>query len=324
LHNIFLFSINTLMRLYASIYMAINYCINATFVVRRCRERITQMHAGATLAALFAGVAMAMLATPANAANATNATLPRELRVPGGVALLTVGDASAPRPAVTRDAANVWVVQRGGAWVAVVGIALSAPPGEHAVSVTRDGKTTEQSFTVKPKRYPVQKLTLNKAMVDPPPEVMARIERESAHLKTVRSTWRESDNTTAAFTLPAKGPLSSRFGVARVLNGQPRSPHAGLDVAVGTGTPVNAPADGIVIDTGDYYFCGKGVMIDHGNGLITLYCHLNEFVAKTGDSMKRGERIALSGGTGRSTAPHLHWTVYLNGVAVEPELFLKR
>lgn len=271
----------------------------------------------------IAAVLALIVCTAVGASRAyASAALPREARVPGGVALVVVGDAASARPSVLREGANVWVAQRGTHWVAIVGIALSALPGEQTIEVIRDGTTIRQSFTIKPKKYPLQKLTLSKAMVDPPPEVIARIERESAHLKTVRATWRESQTTTAAFEQPSSGRLSSRFGVARVLNGQPRSPHAGLDVAVRTGTAVNAPADAIVIDTGDYYFCGKGALLDHGNGLITLYCHLSEFIAKTGDTVKRGERIALSGGTGRSTAPHLHWTVYLNGVAVEPELFL--
>jgi murein DD-endopeptidase MepM/ murein hydrolase activator NlpD len=291
--------------------IAISFQCASTSCIRSRRLR--------AYAVQFVALVLIAFALPAVA---QGLVLPRESRVPGGVALIAVGDAATARPTVTRNGANVWVAQRGKSWAAVVGIALSSEPGEHSVDVTRSGMTTTESFTVKPKRYPVQKLTLNKAMVDPPVEVMARIERESAHLKTKRSTWRETDATTAAFDLPAKGPLSSRFGVARVLNGQPRSPHAGLDVAVGTGTSVNAPADGIVIDTGDYYFCGKGVMMDHGNGLLTLYCHLSEFAVSVGDAVRRGQRIALSGGTGRSTAPHLHWTVYLNGVAVEPELFL--
>jgi Peptidase family M23/Peptidase family M23 N-terminal domain len=250
-------------------------------------------------------------------------SLPRELRVPGGVAHITVGKANEPRPAVTRDGAKVWVAQRGGDWVAVVGIPLSASVGEHTIDVTHENKTSTRSYAVKAKKYPVQKLKLDRAMVEPPPEVMARIERESAHLKTVRNTWRESEATSAAFVLPSNGPLSSRFGLQRVLNGKPRSPHAGLDVAAPVATPIHAPGDGLVIDTGDYYFCGKTVFIDHGHGLITLYCHLSDIIAKTGDVVKQGDRIGLVGSTGRSTGPHLHWTVYLNGVAVEPELFLQ-
>ncbi len=254
---------------------------------------------------------------------ATSFQPPRDSRVPGGVAVLTIAKADAPMPTVTYDGARAWVMRRDDTWVAIIGLPLSIQAGEHAISVTQNEATRIQKFVVNSKRYPVQKLKLDKAMVDPPPAVMARIERESAHLKNMRAYWRDSDATSAAFVLPAVGRLSSRFGVARVLNGKPRSPHAGLDVAVGVGTPINAPADGIVLDAGDYYYCGKTMMIDHGNGLITMNCHLSEFIAKPGDIVKQGQRVALSGSTGRATGPHLHWSVFLNGVSVEPELFLR-
>jgi murein DD-endopeptidase MepM/ murein hydrolase activator NlpD len=282
----------------------------------------TQSSLRAPVASFISITFAALTFVAATSALATN--LPRELRVPGGVALLTVAktDAAAAPPSVSFRGERVWVARRNDAWVAVVGLPLSTAPGEHEVNIGQDGVAVSQKFSVKPKHYPVQKLTLNKAMVDPPAEVMARIERESTHIKTIRSTWRATDTTSAAFALPAKGPLSSRFGVARVLNGKPRSPHAGLDVAVATGTPITAPADGVVIDTGDYYYCGNSVFIDHGNGLITLYCHLSEILAKSGDVVKLGQRIGLAGSTGRSTAPHLHWGVMLNGTSVEPELFL--
>ena len=251
-----------------------------------------------------------------------HAQAPRDSRVPGGVAVLQVAKIDAPKPTVLYNGMRTWVTRNGEAWVAVVGLPLSLQAGEHSVSVTQDNVTAAQKFTVAAKRYPLQKLTLNKAMVDPPQEVMERIERESLHVATVRSQWRETEATLGTFTLPAQGRLSSRFGVARVLNGKPRSPHAGLDVAVGVGTPIHAPADGVVLDAGDYYYCGKTLFIDHGNGLITMNCHLSEFTAKVGDSVKRGQAVALSGGTGRATGPHLHWSVFLNGVSVEPELFL--
>ena len=257
------------------------------------------------------------------AVNAHADALPRESRVPGGVALVAVARADEPKPVVTRDRANIWTVKRGASWIAVVGLPLSAAPGEHSVTVNRNGETQSVAFTVKEKRYPVQHVTLrDNAMVEPPAELIARIEAESAHLKTVRSKWRESDATNAAFTLPVKGRLSGRFGGSRVLNGKSRAPHAGLDVAVGTGTPVLAPADGIVLDTGDYYFCGKTMFIDHGNGLLSLFCHLSEFTAKVGDAVRKGQPVARSGATGRASGPHLHWSVYLNGVSVEPELFV--
>ena len=250
--------------------------------------------------------------------------LPRESRVPGGVALLRVGDATEPRPAVSRDGVPVWVSRQATQWVAAVGLPLSLQPGEQQVEVrSTNGAARTITFTVKPKRYPVQHVTLrDQAMVEPPADVMARIERESAHLKVVRSQWRETAATDAAFVQPAKGRLSGRFGGSRVLNGKPRAPHAGLDVAVMTGTAVLAPADGVILDIGDYYFCGKTMFIDHGNGLLSLFCHLSEWDAKVGDSVRKGQAVARSGATGRASGPHLHWSVYLNGTSVEPELFL--
>ena len=254
---------------------------------------------------------------------ATSNPLPRESRVPGGVALVPVGVATEPKPVVSRDGTSVWVAKHADAWIAVVGLPLSAAPGEHSVTVTRNGATQAVPFTVKDKRYPVQHVTIkDNAMVEPPTEVIARIEAESAHLKTVRSTWREEAATNAAFVLPAKGRLSGRFGGSRVLNGKPRAPHAGLDVAIGTGTPVVAPSDGVILDVGDYYFCGKTMFIDHGNGLLSLFCHLSEHTAKVGDRVSKGQSVARSGATGRASGPHLHWSVYLNGVSVEPELFI--
>jgi murein DD-endopeptidase MepM/ murein hydrolase activator NlpD len=270
----------------------------------------------------FAGWLVAILAAPSIATSPADG-LPRESRVPGGVALVAVAPAIESKPVVTRDSANVWTVKRGASWVAVVGLPLSTVPGEHSISVSRDGAMRSVPFTVQNKRYPVQHVTLkDNAMVEPPPDVMARIETESVHLKTVRSRWRETTATDATFSLPAKGRLSGRFGGSRVFNGKPRAPHAGLDVAVMTGTPVLAPGDGVVLDTGDYYFCGKTMFIDHGNGLLSLFCHLSEHVAKVGDNVHKGQTVARSGATGRASGPHLHWSVYLNGVSVEPELFV--
>lgn len=237
--------------------------------------------------------------------------------------MVTVASADQPKPSVTRDGEKVWTVKRGAYWVAVVGLPISSAPGEHSVIVTRNGVQEGIPFEVLDKRYPVQHVTLkDKAMVEPPPAVIARIDAESAHIKSVRSHWRETLDTDAAFTLPAKGRLSGRYGGSRVLNGKPRSPHVGLDVAVMTGTPVLAPSDGVILDTGDYYFCGKAMFVDHGNGLISMFCHLSDYIVKAGDTVKKGQAVARSGATGRATGPHLHWSVYLNGVSVEPELFV--
>lgn len=272
------------------------------------------------MAALAAVMTGAVLATGVAGAG----TLPRESRVPGGVALVKIGDAAEAKPTVTRDGAPVWVTRQGKQWVAAVGLPLSISPGEQQIEVRpADGPARTVTFAVKPKHYPVQHVTLrDQNMVEPPADVMARIERESAHLKTVRSQWRETASTDAAFVQPARGRLSGRFGGSRVLNGKPRAPHAGLDVAVMTGTAVLAPGDGVILDIGDYYFCGKTMFIDHGNGLLSLFCHLSEWDAKVGDKVRQGQAVARSGATGRASGPHLHWSVYLNGTSVEPELFL--
>jgi murein DD-endopeptidase MepM/ murein hydrolase activator NlpD len=284
----------------------------------RVRESISEQRRNWIPA--FAGMTKLLLVAALVSTITTTHALPREARVPGGVALISLQETSETAPQVLFGGAKVWVTRGADkAWTAVVGVPLSAKAG--AQSITINGRA--ETFTLRDKKYPVQKLTLNKAMVDPPKEVTARIERESKHLALVRSTFSERAETNATFLLPALGRLSSRYGVARVLNGQPRSPHAGLDVAIPTGTPITAPADGLVLDADDYYFCGKTLFIDHGNGLITMHCHLSEFIATVGERVKQGQRVALSGATGRATGPHLHWSVYLNGLSVEPELFLK-
>ena len=249
---------------------------------------------------------------------------PNALQVPGGVARLSLG------PAVSRPlafAGNVPLLVVGDAieWTALVGIALSAAPGKATITVqTPEGGRRHVAYMISPKRYSEQRLTVPPRTVDLSPENAARYERERAHQAVVTATFSEPlpQGSALLMQVPTPGRRSSSFGLRRVFNGQARNPHSGMDIAAGTGTPVVAPLSARVIDTGDYFFNGNTVWLDHGGGLLSMVCHLSEIDVKPGDALKAGERLGAVGATGRVTGPHLHWSVMLNRAMVDPALFL--
>lgn len=250
--------------------------------------------------------------------------LPRNSPVPGGVAVIDLGQAVQVKPVVNWGAQPIAVVLEKGRWFALLGIPLDTLPGELEIKVTQGVAVSTKTVAIQIKNYPVQRLTIkNKRKVEPNPDDLVRIERERKVTEEVKRQFSEQIPQTD-FSLPAKGRLSSRFGLRRVFNGLPRNPHAGLDVAVGTGVPINAPADGIVANTGDYFFNGNTVFIDHGQGLISAYMHLSRIDVAYGQPVKKGQIIGAAGATGRATGPHLHWAVILNNTAVDPELLLAR
>lgn len=250
--------------------------------------------------------------------------LPPHTPVPGGVALVELGPASLPAPAARWGEQPLAVVNERGHWYALLGIPLDTLPGELEIRIAGGSRPGPRSIAVEIKNYPEQRLTIrDQRKVDPDPEDLTRIEREQAVTDDIKRRFSKTMPLTD-FAPPASGHLSSRFGLRRVFNGLPRNPHAGLDIAAGPGATVSAPADGVVANTGNYFFNGNTVFIDHGQGLITAYMHLSRILVQTGQAVKKGEALGAVGATGRATGPHLHWAVILNNTPVDPELFLPR
>lgn len=243
--------------------------------------------------------------------------------VPGGVARIAFDGAHAA-PLVRLGEYRVLVMREAGTWIAHAGIALSTPPGSIVKVEARrpDGVAETVEVEVAPKAYPEQHLKVPPGKVDLSKEDLARHERERAHLATVLRTFSDAPPDTLALQPPVQGVRSSSFGLRRFFNGQPRSPHNGLDFAAAAGTPVVAAAKGRVIDAGDYFFAGKTVVVDHGQGLLTLYAHLSAIDARVDERVPAGHPIGKVGATGRVTGAHLHFSVYLNSAAVDPALFL--
>jgi len=251
------------------------------------------------------------------------AELPQQRRVPGGVALLDLG-ASAQPPRARFNGTPVLVVGDAGRWTAVVGIGLGAKPGPASIAVERAAGSAPRTlgFEIEPATYAEQRLTVPPGKVDLSKDDLARYQRERVHLAAVAATLSDTVPATLRMQPPTPGVRSSSFGLRRVFNNQPRNPHSGMDIAAATGTPVTAPAAGRVIDTGDYFFNGNTVWIDHGRGLLTMLCHLESIAVKAGDVVAQGDRVGTVGATGRVTGPHLHWSVGLNRAMVDPALFL--
>lgn len=276
------------------------------------------MHRRSFLQRLIAAAALSPLATRAQTGG-----LPRSEPVPGGVAVVTLGPADLP-PLAWFDGERVLIAGDPSGWLAVVGIPLGTRPGKAPpLTVERTSGAPESiALVVGPKRYATQRLTVKPGQVDLSPEDLARYERERAHLQNVRRTFTEWAPESLLLLQPCEGPRSDSFGKRRFFNDQPRNPHNGLDIAAPIGTPVIAAGAGEVIDVGDYFFSGQTLVVNHGQGFLTLYAHLSRISVAAGERVAAATPIGEVGATGRVTGPHLHFSVFLNATAVDPALFL--
>jgi murein DD-endopeptidase MepM/ murein hydrolase activator NlpD len=215
-----------------------------------------------------------------------------------------------------------------GTYEGLIGIDLSTKPATYEVKVIAtdaSGRGYSSPFFLKVGKgvFRTQKLSLPRSMVDLDAKTLERVNNEANRLKVLFQTFRDEKLWKGAFVRPLEGKLSSTFGLDRIINGQRRSPHTGVDLESEAGTPVWASNSGMVVLVDDLFFSGKSVILDHGWGLYSMYFHLSEEQVKEGDRVGRGDVLGRVGSTGRSTGPHLHWAIRMNQVRVDPLSLLK-
>ena len=238
---------------------------------------------------------------------------------PGGIAIIEIGHIDAAAPEVSMDGKPLLVMRSGEQWVAVAGIPLDTEPGNLLISINSE----ETVIDVAEHAYREQHLTVeNKSFVDQNQEQLDRIWSERKVIDAVLTSFTEAPVGSLSLAAPVPGNQSSSFGYRRFFNDQPRSPHKGMDISAGNGEPIAASRTGIIAATGNYFFNGNTVLIDHGQGFVTMYCHMSDITVEEGQQVETGDKIGAVGSTGRVTGPHLHFGTYLNGTAVDPAIFL--
>jgi murein DD-endopeptidase MepM/ murein hydrolase activator NlpD len=238
---------------------------------------------------------------------------------PGGIAIVEIDAAGETAPTAIWNDKPILVMQRDDRWYAVVGIPLSSDPGQLTIQSGDESRTVD----VGSHAYREQRLTIkNKSQVNPDQEQLDRIFSERKIIDAALNNFRGVALDGVSLAAPVAGPHSSSFGSRRFFNDQPRSPHSGMDIAADSGEPIVAPRPGVVTATGNYFFNGNTVIVDHGQGFVTMYCHLSEIAVEKGQDLGAGEALGAVGATGRVTGPHLHFGTYLNGAAVDPAIFL--
>jgi murein DD-endopeptidase MepM/ murein hydrolase activator NlpD len=235
---------------------------------------------------------------------------------PGDIMTVTVKGADAPVEGKFGDK-KIYFNPSKDSFKAVLGIDLFTEPGTYNLDISINGTILSRAVTVIKKAYPVQKLTLPKEMVELSPENEARVEREQLKMAAIwpNETGRVWDGD---FINPREGEIVTKFGVRRVINKIPKSPHSGVDVEAEEGEEVHAPNNGVAVLIDEQFYSGKSLILDHGQGIYTMFFHLSKILVTPGQQVKRGDVIALVGSTGRSTGAHLHWGVRMQGARVDP------
>lgn len=286
-----------------------------------------RVHLGAVSAAVLVAAFTAACASAA-------ADLPEERRVPGGIAIVELAATDSPPGEVFFNEHRAPVMLAPQGWVAVIGIPLDTKPGPQsaqfvprggAASAGPDAVTRRRSleFTVTDKTYDEQHLQVkDKHKVNPDGQDLVRIERERKRIDAALGAYTPGRIPEFRMNAPVAGERSSSFGLRRYFNGEARNPHSGMDIAAAQGTRIRAPAPGRVLDTGDFFFNGNTVFLDHGEGVVTMYCHMSRIDVKAGQEVATGDVLGLVGATGRVTGPHLHWGVAINRAMVDPSLLL--
>ncbi|RMH38096.1 MAG: M23 family metallopeptidase [Nitrospirae bacterium] len=212
-------------------------------------------------------------------------------------------------------------------YAGLLGIDMEDAPGQHELHVTirHPGGRRKLIYpiTVLPEAYPTQRMTLPKNKVELDAATLKRVRTEQQTLLSVFESVTPHPLWEGPCVEPVEGRVTGVFGSRRIINGYPRNPHSGEDIAAPTGTPVRAMNAGVVRMTIDHFFTGKGVIIDHGMGLFSMYFHLREIAVEQGQRVHRGQVIGTVGSTGRATGPHLHWGVRLNGARVDPYALMR-
>ena len=248
---------------------------------------------------------------------------PKQLLVPGGVAVIELGN-SIKTPQFNFRDKPVLITKKNENYYAIVGLPLSLKPGEYFISGKWGDETALQKkfFNVANKEYTTQHINIeNKRKVNPYASDMDRIWAEQKRQRKARKHYSKS-TVDVELLQPTEGIITGSFGRRRFFNGEVRRPHSGMDIAADEGIPVFAPSKGTVIELGDFFFSGNLAYVDHGQGMISLFAHMSEINVSLGQQIEKGDIIGKVGATGRVTGPHLHWSLGLNGSWVDPALFL--